>query len=379
MSRYSFLAVEALTGDVIDEVPFSTFQWDETLNRPGGWSATISVDHPSASPATLDPWRTIIYVIRDDRILFGGVLITPEGDASSGSLTVSGQGLLTYYSRRHILGSHGMAFHTATWSGEVRFDAVDQFRIVTDLLAHAHSFTGGNPFGLTVTMRGPGGGGISGVARSRSYYAHERKPILEAIEQLSEVSRGFDFSIAYAWNDDGVPSAELVLWYPRRGRSLDLVFEQPKNVTLLSWAADGDPLANVVDALGAGDGDAMLTATSSDINQIYPTGSYPRLERVVSYRDVSHSSTLQAHADAHRLEGQRPLRTARVGIVDSTDVPLGSFGPGDDLFLVARRGYVDVASRYRIDGVSVAINENGAENISVDLVEATTSLAGVSS
>src|SRR5690606_10808394 len=113
---------------------------------------------------------------------------------------------------------------------------------------------------------------------------------------MAGLKNGFDFAITVTEPTEGDFVKTLHLGYPRRGRRTNLVFEQGKNVKLLDWAVDADRLENRVDAIGAGEGTAMLISTAQDTNML--TQGYPLLDGVVSHKDVSRASTLQGHAEA---------------------------------------------------------------------------------
>lgn len=371
---YTYLAYDVAANTQVDELPFITFEWEEVLNRPGGFRAQLPLRHPKATTNSLYPWRTAIYVDQAGQLRFGGIVTKVEATADdTGTLAVEGVGFFGYYTDDHrtIQSRQGMTYATGT-GAEIRFAAVDQFRIVADLIAHAGYYNGGS-VGLTVAMHGPSGGGISGVTRDRSYYRYERKCLGEAIAQLAEVDDGFDYSVGVAWSGT-TPAKTLDLWYPRQGRSIDLVFEQQKNVNLLRWSLDGSRMANWVTALGAGDGNRMKIATNSNANLIYPNAPWPMLEAVTSYRDVSHQSTLAAHAKADRLERRWPVETIALEIINTDDTPLGGFIVGDDIQVIANDGYVTLNGRYRIQSVRVGISVDGQTSIGVELATLDASL-----
>lgn len=372
--QYTVLAYDLMSNTQVGELPVTGISWEDTLNRAGGFQTALPLRSEIATVANIDTWRTAIFVDRDGVLLYGGIVTKADVSADdTATLAISGTGFFGYYrggdNRRTIRSRQGMSYAAGSGS-EVRFTAVDQFRIVSDLIAHGNFFTGGN-IGLAVQMHGPSGG-LSGVTRDRSYYGYERKTIGEAIEQLAEVNGGFDFSTTVQWSGN-TPTRILHLWYPRVGRSVDLVLEQNKNITSLSYSRDGEGQANDVTATGSGDGDKMLTAQSFNINRVYPTAPYPLLEAVTAYRDVNRRSTLNLHAQADRLELQTPVETMSMSIIDTEDVPLGSYIVGDDILVITDDNYIP-NDRYRIQSLKVEIDEDGHETIGLDLATLTASL-----
>jgi hypothetical protein len=365
----TFLAYELLTGSPLDELPFESFRWTDVLNRPGGFSATIPARHPKATRTTLEPWRTCIYAVSGDRILTGGVITKVSATiGDDATVSVEGVGPLGYYGRRFIRSGQGMTWATTAGPSEVRFQAVDQLRIASDLLGHAHAATGGNPFGLTTNMVT----GLSGQVRDRSFFTYERKNILDALEQLAAVRDGFDFAASASWGPTG-PEWSFDLWYPRRGASLAAVFDAT-NLEAITETVNGEPQANDVTALGAGDGDDMWIRTSTDVNRIYPTGRFPLLERVSSYRDVSVAATLEAHAAADRLESTDPVQSVSISLSPTPDVPVGAYNVGDDVEVYISDGWTQLADRLRIQSLNYQLTPSGDVEIGAELASMAASL-----
>lgn len=360
----TYLAYELNSGSPIDEIPFTDFRWDDAFLRPGGFTASLPMRHPKALRENLREWKTAIWVDTDGVLQYAGVITSVDVKLDdSPTVNVSGLGVLSYYREGHrtLQSAAGMTYGTAS-GDEIRFAAVDQFRIVEDLIDHAHSFTGGDPWGLTVNMNG----GLSGVTRDRTYKISERKSIGELIEQLAAVNDGFDFSMGYSWVA-GAPTVALDLWYPRRGRDLEVVLEEGKNIEFSSYKTDGNKQMNKVLVLGAGDGSNQLTATATATAEIYPTGSYPLLEGVATNRDVSIQTTLNEHATALLYINKVPRETMTIGVIEIPELTLGAFVPGDTVLVYIDDHFLQVDGRYRIQSISVAIDEAGQRNVSCAL------------
>lgn len=366
----TFLAYDLLTNDLIDELPFTTFSYADVINKQGGFEGTLPLEHPRATAGNLAPWRTAIYVDRDGVLLFGGILtdVSASLDGAGGTLRVGGIGFFGFYKedRVTISGDGGMTYEVLT-DDALTFTAVDQFRIVQDLVEHGNSKTG-QDFGLSVTWPA-----LSGVTRTQTYLTTDRKCVGEAIEALAKVDDGFDFAVTVAWSGNA-PAKELRLYYPRKGRELDIVFEAGKNIKLLSYSLSGAKQANYVDALGSGDGRAMKRQTSSDINDYYPSAVFPRLDAVSTFRDVSNDSTLLAHAEKERLTRRLPIETMRVAIQNSAEATAGAYTVGDDVYVRAEAGYLQISDRYRIEELRVSYDENGNELIEASLASMAASL-----
>lgn len=355
--RYLVGDLDPASGNGIrEEMPFSTVKYSHVLNGPGAFSATISHRHPKATRTNLDENRTAIHVERDGIIVWSGILWTARAGVRAGTLDIGGEGWWSYFRHRRIrTGSGGPSPSTATAR---IYNTQDQLFIARDLINYAQGQLGGD-LGIVV------GSETSGVLRDRTYYAYERKNLGEAVEQLAAVNGGFNFAVDVAYDSSGIIVKTLRLHYPRRGRVTDVVWELGANLEDLTQATDGTRQANLVDALGAGDGDSMLIATAADTSQI--AAGYPLLEDTVSFKDVSVPATLQAHADLELRQRARPLATlptllARPAAPDTT---LGSFITGDSLTVRGEDGWISVNERMRILSWEVSVDENGKETVAV--------------
>lgn len=373
---FTYYVCNLFTGEVMEEVPFTKFSYNRTLNRPGGWTAEIPYNHPKATRDILNPGAVGVYVDQNGSVRFGGLLWTAEVEFG-GNLKVGGQGFLDIARdpRKLIRSRGGMTYATGVNPTEVTFTGVDQFRIVEDLVNHATFYNFGTVVDR-VDFHGPAGGGLSGVTRDRTYWTYELKPIGEAIEQLSAVINGFDFSESYTWTagDPDVITPRIDLWYPRKGGAQDLVLEQGKNLILLRQTLDATKLATRAIATGSGIGDAMLMSEAVDLAQEYPTGAYPLLQTVHSYPDVSIQETLDDHAARDLATYKYPVETLEVEILDITDSELGTFGEGDTFRVIANDGYVAVDGDYRIESMDVTISDTGFVKIGATMADEQASL-----
>jgi hypothetical protein len=365
----TFLAYDLLTNELIDEIPFTSFSYAQALNKAGGFEATIPLEHPKATPGNLDPWRTAIYVDRDGVLLFGGIITDVSASlASGGSLKFGGVGFLGFYEGDRVVidSTAGMDYGTGT-APAIEFTAVDQFRIAKDFILHGNSKTG-QDIGLEVEWDA-----LSGVTRTRTYSATDRKSVGGALADLAKVDNGFDYAVRTYW-DGATPTKKLKFYYERKGRSLDLIFEAGKNVQLLSYSKSGDKQANYVHAIGSGDGRNMNIETSQNINDYYPNSPYPRLDSVASHRDVSDNTTLAAHALADRLRHRLPIETLEIQVQNTAEAPPGSYEVGDDVTIQASAGYLDLYDAYRIQELRVEYRPEGSETVRLGLVSLNASL-----
>lgn len=372
---FRYYAYDAVSEDFIEELPLSSVDFSEVSNRPGGFSASMSADHPKATRNNLEPLATVIYVDRGGLIVGHGWVQVLEPNFTAGTVRIGGEGLWAYYrdDRRRIRSRQGMTYATGTNDLEVTFTDVDVFNIVDDLVSHAAVEPGNLGF-ADVRFHGPGVGGLSGSTRSATYWTYEQKNIGDAIEALAAQDPGFDFAVNCEWVGGSIVRY-LDLYYPRRGvNSGALIFEDRKNVSLLKWTLNGKKTANVVTANGAGQGDALKTGQAIATDLIAPAGRYPRLERSTTYRDEASTTNLNAHAVADLAALKLPVETIELELVEGIDASLSSFGLGDTGHVIANRGGFAIDDDYRVESRRTVVDVNGKAKITATLATEAASL-----
>lgn len=320
MATWTYFSSDLRSNAVLEELPLRGVSLTDELNEPGEFRASLDMfDLPDAArvqaikEATM-PARTALWVDLDGVLQWGGI-IWKRKKTSDGVLEITGAGFLSFYARQRIAA-------TASYSG------VDQFDIVRALLTYVAEKAGGD-IGLDL------GTGTTGRLRDRTYEGSDRKQVLEAVTQLSQVIDGFDQAILSAYDGDGAPSKLLALGYPRLGRTkdvTDLVLEYPGNVDSYTWAEEGDRMVTTAYVRGDGDGDA--TPTSVRTNESLIAGGYPSMEDEWTASGVTVQATLDGYGDAMLAAYAGPAVLPEFTMTEGTEDPaLSSFAPGDD-FLV---------------------------------------------
>lgn len=376
--RFTLYAFNPLSGTRLGEMPFTRVQ--ATIGLAG--RASLDVTGPwwdrRLDPDVLLPGR--IGLVLDD-----GGLVRASGWLQTVEVSVDGGVRLgcvswwEYYRHRWIRSRAGMTFATGTGPYDVEFSGVDQFEVVSDLIAHAASVAGAANLGLTVSMHGPGSGGIAGVSRTVTYYGYERKRIADAVEDLASQQDGFDFTVGVAWDMSSSPpgvTRTLDLWYPRKGAALVGTLEHSTNVRLLRLVRDGARMANPVVAVGAGTGDAQVTATVEDAAYRYPAGPYPFLEGEVFFRDVGVEDTanLTRLANAELAVSREPLDVATLEMQEVAGMSLGSIAPGDSVRVIADIGALSLDKTMRITREELVVTPTTLEQWTVECASEDASL-----
>jgi hypothetical protein len=317
VARYSYVFRNLLTNAAIAELPLTNVSFSEALNGVGELSAELALGDPrvlQAKPvAATEPAQTALWVDRDGVPVWAGVVWKRGYDSTARTLRLGCADLFSYFRRRFI-------------KSTLTYAATDQLAIARGIMNYAQAVTSGS-IGVVV------GTETSGVLRDRTYFAHEAKNVGRAIEQLSAVDNGFDFSIRLSYTG-GVPQAWFALHYPKRGRAAVLsghVWEYGPNtrgnILAYTWPEDGGLAANEILGFGAGEGDLMVRGAALEASVL---GTYPLLQDTVSLKDIKDINTLMDHLRAIRDARAVPVVLPKLTVRADSDPQFGAWTVGDD-------------------------------------------------
>lgn len=353
MAEFRLLLADTLTGTVYDELTWSSFSYSFIMNRPGSGALQLPYRQgrkKRLKRSSIEPAKTSVYIERDKRIEWGGIVWTIRPMSDQKYVEVGLEGMWSYFRRRFI--RHDRVYRD-----------VDQFNIVRDLLFYAQHQYGGN---IRMQIRG----GHSGVRRDRSWFGYERKNLGEAIEQMTAVIDGFDFQVACFWSGSHERVVrEFQASYPRQGQPKDLYFELGSTMRAISeYGIDATRMATLVDAIGEGDGPKMLISTAYDSSATAQEG-YPLLETVTTYKDVKEPTTLQNHASADLAAVSRPVAIPSISVSTSQSLPYGSWMNGDTVWVRGHDGFIELDGQYRIMAWGNSVNKEKKEEIGFSFVD----------
>lgn len=384
---FSFYAYTLPNLARIDEVDLSSCSWNDGVNVPGSADASIPWFHRQAD--VLQPGWTALFVDRDGDLEWGGIVWTTELDAEGSGMLRSGcEGFTSYLRRRWIRSTVGMTYPDVASVGptDVSYTAVDQFRIVSDLVAHAAAIAGVANIALTVRFNGVVGGTLSGQTRTVKWSTTERKNIGAAIEELAAQQSGFDFTVTPVWDSSSSPWGVVLyldLWYPRLGVDGGRVLEHGGNVSVLRLVRDAHQLANPLVAVGPGVGDAAIVQEVTDTSERYPLGRYPWMEDTLDVREYGqeYAGNLGRLAAARLYRTKRAVSTATVDLQPTvadgvTTFSFGEISTGDTVRMIAPLGSNDFDEAMRVVRQSAKVEDTGLVEWKADLASDDASLGG---
>lgn len=365
MADYRLIYTNLKTGALGGELPVISVSYNEGLNLPGGLSATILMEDTRTMEApdglggseevttpqgvtltSIPPGATGIYLERDGVILWGGVLWTLDMDVAASTINIGAEGFMSYIRRLYV-------------AEDLTYEAVAQGTIAQSLLAYAMAKPGAG-IGLLSSIP------PSSTTRTRYYPELERKNIGEALEQLAAVDGGFDIRWTHVWNgtEDGITST-MVISSDTLGRLTSYVFELGVNISLLSYSEDGSSMVNSAVVIGSAIGDSQMVGISFDSAAIL---TYPLLENVSTRADVITVDTLTAEAVRATTRGRQPIRSVSIEVFPDSVPGLGSYVMGDRIRVRGSYGSLELDDIYRIVDMSLQVDTNGQEIVSLALV-----------
>ena len=180
----------------------------------------------------------------------------------------------------------------------------------------------------------------SGVVRDREYVFSEHPNIADAINDLTKLDNGFDWSMAYTPTE-----RRFTTHFPSRGvRRPECSLELGRNVSSFDWTFDGETAATSVISLGQGSSPGREEGVAVDTSGF--SGGLI-LEDVFSAPPETPIDSLDNLA-AERLAVARTPEVLVANIHPSSTDLIGVVGVGDVLPVVIHRGGFDVSADYRV-------------------------------
>lgn len=189
----------------------------------------------------------------------------------------------------------------------------------------------------------------SGVLRDQVYVHHEHPNGFRALEDLTKLANGFDFSMSYT------PTGRtFTTHFPQRGRHLPrFALALGRNIADFAWTFDGERAASSVIVLGQGSGSDREEGAAIDPDAF--AGGLT-LEEVFSAPPGTPISSLDKLADERLIS----TTTAEVLAVKTTPPqegqpdPIGVLWPGDTIPVRIRTSIGDIAvDDYRVQRLTV--------------------------
>lgn len=323
MHDWRFVLASA-AGEPIAEFLHATDQ-TVTWRRDDPCEASLTVLGNDPVAADIEELLTDLLVYRDRRLVFRG-RIGPTADTLDGT---------THTVQVNAVDYRGLLERRIVWAS-VSYASLDQADIAWDLIDTSQALDGGD-VGIY-----RGSGDTTGVVRDRNYEAGKR--IGEALQQLGQVSNGFE------WEIDA--SLGFNVFYPTRGSVRDFVVEYGATVQALTRNVDPGRYANAVRYAGD-DTTTPVTAEADDI-ATRPEG---RFDVALGDTEISVQQTVADHAET-QLNARGSIVPSytfqlRPGVWDGPD----ELWVGDTTRVVIQSGRLNVNTLDRIEELTVNVGD----------------------
>ncbi len=360
MTDYRYMTADLVTDVDLADIPLVDASFGPSLNGGGTCTGSIPL-HSTVREKHVRPNRTALYVYRDDELVWGGIIwqLQPQGQRMS----LTAAGFESYAQQRLLLGRIGPF---------IEKDPLEIVRVIWNYLQAEVSI--GVQLG-TETTRGKVkvGRPASGTVGTDTYVEAEPYDIRwwelrgagDAINELADAANGFDYRVDVSQRDDGSRRKLLRLGYPRLGRRIthSAITSGPLVRATPTETVDGTFGATHVIAMGAGEGSATLhTHHRAD------RASGPILDQALMWKDETRLSQLRLRGEAE-IQARQVIESipSLTIAADHPELPLGSYRPGDDLYVDVEDGWTDFAGWCRVMGWRLSPE---AEEVSLDLARA---------
>ena len=302
--------------------------------------ASFTLDGTSSDASQIEELVTDLWVFRNGFPLYRGRAgpTSDTVDESSHTLPVSTADYRAILARR-------LLFEGDTLS----YTQQDQALIAWNLLT-----TTQNRGTLNVAR---GAGQTTGVLRDRGPY-EPGESIGHYIDLLANVTDGFDWDIT----PTSTVSQNFDVFYPRRGTDRQVVLDFPGAIRSVNRSVDPGQYANSVRVSGA-DTLAPVRADATDI----AGRDEGRWDAQVGETTIVEASTLTARAQAELAKSQTVTPAWSVTLQPNTWGGPDHIWLGDPVTLAVKSGRLNVVASYRVQELSVDLDDNGTATTSVVL------------
>lgn len=330
---YTYEIRDLATNILLENVPLRDVSFTKVLNDTSSCTATLpvplynSLGQLRETYELTTPAHTCLYVYRDTRPVWGGVIWTSYYDSDQGNIKLGAADWWSLLDHRKILPVLSAPAFTDTnvvAALKTTFTGVDQNDIARQLLAQAQAHTGGN-LGIVASTSN------SGLVRDRTYPGFNMTALGDALRNLSQVIDGPDirFDVGEA-GADGKPVRLMLIGTPRLGQvGSEHVWELGGNITGYSWPRDGTRMRTRSFAIGEGSDEGTPIGVAED-SGLYANG-WVLLEDDSSYdRTSGDTSTLIGHARADQEIAGLPVVLPMLRVRGDVAPTVAELSPGDD-------------------------------------------------
>lgn len=299
----TIVAFDAKTGSRLGRLPAESWAWSQQVGDSGSVKVTVPISEQWASldiGRLTEPWRTVLAVVNDGRVVHAGPVFQPEWDADSHRLTILCGGFWDFLKRRLVIpytqhGFSGGIVQGSTSEGYPHSWRLEYRRHTLGSIARALIAETLRWGPLPVVLPNPEVG-----LNERTYLGPDLVTVAQRISELTEVGNGPEILFAPRLRDGGRRLEWIMQW-----GSPELVLEEHRwdmrlpSQPITSLKVNGDSALMTGDAWakGGSQNDDTLLAHSADT--WLTNAGWPLLQTAdSSHATVSELGTLTGYTKA---------------------------------------------------------------------------------
>lgn len=312
---------------------WKSISYEQVLNKPSNLTFEMDMADPKAINDNLLGGQNYIKYSRGTQLRWGGQITSLGGNLAKDDRPFS----VTCGDWVYLLKDKFITTEE-TWSsineGTILQEVVNYFQVQSD-----------GSYGIT------NGVNTSVDPRDRTYVD---KNVLDIFTEFSSLQNGLDFEIT--------PDRVLNIYEKKStDRTGTHVFSYGENIDDFQWAIDFTQLKNDLKVYGA---DGIIRTRDNVNSQI----TYKRRQDILSYTDIPLNTTLDRLADEVLQVHANPIRTYSLSVLPDAEPLFGTYEIGDTVQLVIEgQGLLDINQAVRIYGWNVTINEEGYEQLTLQV------------
>ncbi|WP_327297781.1 MULTISPECIES: hypothetical protein [unclassified Streptomyces] len=329
---YRYITARALSGDVLAwNLPLHDVEFGPALSAAGTFTGAVAPRLQNLVRTQVDAGDTWLYVERDGRLLWGGLLWRAIAEGSEMRVEAAGPG--SYPHRRYDL--HGQL------NGRGPYVNADPCTVIRDVWRYLQEQPDGD---LGVVVDATESQTTVGTPAEPYRTDWWEAPLLgDVIDDMTAVEGGPEWTESLSWSGE-VPRHRIRIGWPRLGtRRTDIAFETGINiVSNVPVEYDADQAAQAVIALGAGEGRSRRRVVDAVRN------GRLRLESLVEAPAEKAQDRLAARARTERVSRQVVGEVTEIAVRDHPAAPIGSWQIGDDVRVRVHDEWTDYDAWSRI-------------------------------
>jgi hypothetical protein len=365
--EYTYLAATLFGNVPINELPLLDVKITWNINDPGTLSASLNISSFAEEHhyfEATEPTKTVLYVLRDDVPIWGGIIWKRSFDSASRSLRIEAETWDSYMKRRILADSIYIQKDPPGIPNPKHFgvEQIEIFRQVWRFMEKSEGSDIGIVFG---NQSSPVTRGVQFIGYQYEFFYKWLK------DELAELYNGFEWFGTVGFSDDGKTiERRIEFGYPKFGRTWEetgIIWEYPGGIVKYEWSTNPDECATVVYVTGPGEAEKKVVKSVS--NKEAHNDGYPRMDAKKDHAKQPDAAALLSHAAKYLYAWQPPGASIDVSTHPTVPVGLGSYFIGDevrfvikdDLFVNAMIPSRDMVGR--IMGLSLTVQDSGHEEV----------------